>query len=139
MNTKTARLEGELQPSRRSATLEGNRIMQSLTGTDTTALALAAAATTACQVLPGCTVDHGDPEIGDAFHYTRNTWTGPIATNVEITTDGEVVLAIGNGSDPERLDADETAALIAALIAHRERMNNLRAEMTATITNRGAR
>jgi hypothetical protein len=31
-------------PSRRSATLEGNRIMQSLTGTDdTTALALAAA------------------------------------------------------------------------------------------------
>jgi len=43
MNTKTARPEGELQPSHRSATLEGNRIMQSLTGTDTTALALAAA------------------------------------------------------------------------------------------------
>jgi hypothetical protein len=104
-----------------------------------TALALAAAATTACQVLPGCIVDHTDPEIGDSYHYTLNTWTGPIATSVEITTAGEAVLAIGNGSDPERLDAGETGALIAALTAHHERMTELTAQLAATIANRGAR
>lgn len=103
------------------------------------ALGLAAAAATGCPAHDWCVVNHSDPHEGDDYHYSQLAWTGPIQHGVEILSNGTPVAAIGNGSEPEYLDADETAALIDALSAHLARMDTLRAEYAARVTDGGAR
>lgn len=113
----------------------------STTGTDTLAPALTAADAAACPVYDWCVTDHDETAFGAPvdFHYGEPT-DGPVTLRLDIDTSGAATIELlTEHTDGARLDLDETDALLAALAAHRERLADLRAEMTAAITKAGAR